>query len=206
MFSVPRHPQTSLAPKFRQMAQLNDMSDAQLVVSVARQSDGALAEIYGRHSRSVYGVARKILGDSAEAEDVTQEIFLRLWDHPERFDASRASLRTFLVIQSHGRAVDVVRARAARQRREVLDARTAPSRAYDLEREVWDHAMAERVTSAVAELPEQERIAIGLAYFEGHTYREVAQLLEEPEGTVKTWIRNGLRRMRTALVAEGVRT
>jgi RNA polymerase sigma-70 factor, ECF subfamily len=191
-------------PKTNQMAQLSDMSDAQLVVSVARQNDHALAEIYGRHSRSVFGVARKILGDSAEAEDVTQEIFLRLWNSPERFDASRASLRTFLVIQAHGRAVDVVRARAARQRREIQDARSAPAAAYDLEREVWDHAMAERVTSAVADLPDQERIAIGLAYFEGHTYREVAQLLEEPEGTVKTWIRNGLRRMRTAMLAEGV--
>jgi RNA polymerase sigma-70 factor, ECF subfamily len=188
------------------MAQLNDMSDAQLVVSVARRNDHALAEVYGRHSRSVYGVARKILGDSSEAEDVTQEIFLGLWNRPERFDASRASLRTFLVMQAHGRAVDVVRARSARLRREVHDARSTGSGAYDLEREVWDHAMAERVTNAVADLPDQERIAIGLAYFEGHTYREVAQLLEEPEGTVKTWIRNGLRRMRTALVAEGVRT
>jgi RNA polymerase sigma-70 factor (ECF subfamily) len=92
-----------------------------------------------------------------------------------------------------------VRSTTSRQQRESLDAfRTAQS-AYDLQHEVWDLAMATQVGRAMVELPEEERRPIELAYFQGHTYREVARLLEEPEGTVKSRIRNGLRRMRAAL-------
>ena len=76
---------------------------------------------------------------------------------------------------------------------------------YDMQREVWDLAVADQVSSAMGELPEEERRAIELAYFDGHTYREVAQLLDQPEGTVKSRIRNGMRRMRAVLADAGVR-
>jgi RNA polymerase sigma-70 factor, ECF subfamily len=187
------------------MQALIDLSDAQLVVLVGRYNDGALAEIYRRHGRSVYGLARKVVTDGTEAEDITQEIFLNLWRHPSSFDSARGSLRTFLLTHAHGRAVDVVRSRVARKRREENDAHNTAAVYYDLEREVWDLALSERVSGAMASLPSEERAAIELAYFEGHTYREVAQLLSQPEGTVKSRIRNGLRRMKSTLAAEGVR-
>jgi RNA polymerase sigma-70 factor (ECF subfamily) len=77
--------------------------------------------------------------------------------------------------------------------------------AYDMQQEAWDLALADHVTRAMGELPDDERRAIELAYFDGHTYREVARLLDQPEGTIKSRIRNGMRRMRTALNDAGVR-
>ena len=186
------------------MDDISQVSDAQLVTAVARFSEVALAEAYRRHGGAVYGLARRVLNNPAEAEDVTQEVFLRLWNQPERFDANRGSLRSFLLAQSHARAVDSIRSLDARRAREVRDARRTAHRAYDMDHEVWDLAVADQVARALAELPEEERRAIELAYFEGHTYVEVADLLAQPEGTVKSRIRNGMRRMRAVLVASGV--
>ncbi len=187
------------------MQPLNDLSDPQLVVAVARFRQDALAEAYRRHGTAVYALAGRVVGDLAEAEDITQEVFLRLWNHPDRFDPARGSLRSFLLTQSHSRAVDLVRSRAARARREEHDARVTATAGYDLEREVWDLTMADHVARAVADLPDDEREAIQLAYFGGHTYREVADLLSQPEGTVKSRIRNGLRRMRRGLSDAGAK-
>ena len=161
--------------------------------------------MYRRHGSAVFGLARRVTGDGTAAEDVTQEVFFRLWSQPDRFDPDRGSLRSFLLAQSHSRAVDLVRSRAARSRREEQDARTTPHAGYDLEREVWDLTVADQVARAMTSLPEEERAAIELAYYGGYTYREVATLLSQPEGTVKSRIRNGLRRMRRALVQSGVK-
>jgi RNA polymerase sigma-70 factor (ECF subfamily) len=181
------------------MQHIEEVSDAQLVTSIARYSEVALAEVYRRHGGAVYGLARRVLNDQAEAEDVAQEVFLRLWNEPDRYDSARGSLRSFLLAQSHARAVDAVRSTSSRRQRESRDALRTARGAYDLQHEVWDLAMADQVGNAMGELPEEERRAIELAYFEGHTYREVARLLQQPEGTVKSRIRNGMRRMRTAL-------
>ena len=147
----------------------------------------------------MYGLARRVLNDPAEAEDVTQEVFLRLWNEPDRYDPGRGSLRSFLLAQSHARAVDAVRSTSTRRQRESRDALRTARGTYDLQHEVWDLAMADQVGQAMGTLPAEERRAIELAYFDGHTYREVARLLQQPEGTVKSRIRNGMRRMRAAL-------
>jgi RNA polymerase sigma-70 factor (ECF subfamily) len=186
------------------MQQIEEVGDAQLVTSIARYSEVALAEVYRRHGGAVYGLARRVLNNAAEAEDVTQEVFLRLWNQPDRFDPARGSLRSFLLAQSHARAVDSVRSLSARRRRESKDARFTAAAEYDMQHEVWDLALADQVSKALAGLPEEERRAIEMAYFEGRTYVEVAQLLGQPEGTVKSRIRNGMRRMRALLVEAGV--
>jgi RNA polymerase sigma-70 factor, ECF subfamily len=187
------------------MQPIDEVSDAQLVTSVARYSEVALAEVYRRHGGAVYGLAKRVLNNAAEAEDVTQEVFLRLWNQPDRFDAARGSLRSFLLAQAHGRAVDAVRSSSSRRLREARDAMRTAEAGYDLQHEVWDLAVADQVSRAMGELPEEERRALELAYFDGHTYREVAQLLDQPEGTVKSRIRNGMRRMRAVLADAGVR-
>jgi len=187
------------------MRQIDELSDAQLVTSIARYSEVALAEAYRRHGGAVFGLARRVLQNATEAEDVAQEVFLRLWNQPDRFDPARGSLRSFLLAQAHGRAVDAIRSSNSRRARESRDAVRTAEADYDMQHEVWDLAVADQVAHAMGELPEEERRAIELAYFDGRTYREVALLLDQPEGTVKSRIRNGMRRMRAVLADAGIR-
>jgi RNA polymerase sigma-70 factor (ECF subfamily) len=187
------------------MRHIDEVSDARLVTSIARYSEVALAEVYRRHGQAVYGLARRVLQDATEAEDVTQEVFLRLWRQPDRFDPDRGSLRSFLLAQAHGRAVDAVRSSSSRRQREAREAVRTARAGYDMQHEIWDLALADQVAHAMNELSGDERQAIELAYFEGRTYREVARLLEQPEGTVKSRIRTGMHRMRAALADAGVR-
>ena len=178
---------------------LTDVSDSVLVLAIGRYRDDALAEAYRRHGGAVFALARRVLFDATRAEEVVQEVFLRLWNAPDRFDPERGTLRSFLLAQTHGRAVDVLRSETSRRNREERDARATAEAGYDLEHEVWDLAVADRVREALATLPVDERRAIELAYFGGRTYREVAAELGAPEGTVKSRIRVGLRRLREAL-------
>ena len=176
-----------------------DTSDSGLVMAIARYREDALAEAYRRHAGAVFALARRVLADLTTAEEVVQEVFLRLWTQPDKFDPDRGSLRSYLLAQTHGRAVDLLRSDTSRRRREEREARQTAEAGYDLEHEVWDLTVADKVKEVVAVLPVAERRAIELAYFGGHTYREVATLLGEPEGTVKSRIRAGLQRMRSAL-------
>lgn len=183
---------------------LQELGDAALVVAIGRYRQEALAEAYRRHAGAVFGLARRLLGDAARAEEVTQEVFLRLWDRPDRFDADRGTLRSFLLAMCHGRSVDLMRSDVARRRREDGIAKDTAEAGYDVGREVWDLALADTVRDALAGLPDQERRPIELAYFGGRTYREVAAMLGEAEGTVKSRIRSGLRKMRGTLASSGI--
>ena len=183
---------------------LHAASDAALVVAVARFREEALAEVYRRHADVAFGAACRILGDTALAQDVVQDVFVKLWNDPERFDPARGSLRAFLLSGVRSRSIDIIRAESSRRDREVRHGRLGGETDYDLELEVMDLTMAEHVRASVALLSDDERRAIELAYFGGHSYREVAEILEQPEGTVKSRIRAGLRRLRDSLVETGV--
>jgi RNA polymerase sigma-70 factor (ECF subfamily) len=183
---------------------LRDAGDAALVVAIGRWRQDALAEAYRRHAGAAFALARRLLNDRELAEEVLQEVFLRLWNQPERFDPERGSLRSYLLAQVHGRSVDLLRSESSRRRREEREARETAERGVDIEREVLDLTLAEQVKDVVAGLPTEERKAIELAYFGGHTYRQVAVLLDQPEGTVKSRIRSGLRRLREDLAEAGV--
>jgi RNA polymerase sigma-70 factor, ECF subfamily len=183
---------------------LRETSDAALVVAIGRWKEEALAEVYRRHAGAAYALARRLLNDTVLAEEVLQEVFLRLWNAPERFDSSRGSLRAYVLAQVHGRSVDLIRSESARRRREERQAREEIPAGHDIERDVIDLTVSEKVKEVVAGLPTEERKVIELAYFGGHTYRQVAVMLDTPEGTVKSRIRSGLRRLRTDLAEAGV--
>jgi RNA polymerase sigma-70 factor (ECF subfamily) len=172
-----------------------DASDADLATAIGQRDPAALQEVYRRHEGCVFALARRLLIDRSLAEEVVQEVFLRFWSTPSRFDPSRGSLRSFLLAETHGRGVDLLRAEAARHRREERDALRVVD-TIDLDREVEQLETIERVRAAVKALPTVERAAIELAYFGGHTYVEVAHLLDVPEGTIKSRIRSGLGRLR----------
>jgi RNA polymerase sigma-70 factor (ECF subfamily) len=181
-----------------------DVSDAVVVIAISRYDQQALAEAYRRHAGAVFALAQRLLAERALAEEIVQEVFLRLWNRPEVFDPDRGSLRSYLLAQCHGRAVDLLRSESSRRVREEKDARRTARAGYDVEHEVVDLAVAERVRGALDGLQLTERRAIELAYLGGHTYREVAELLDEPEGTVKSRIRSGLKKMRQSLQDVGV--
>ncbi len=168
--------------------------DVALVVRVARGDHGALAALFDRHTDALPSLAARLCG-SDHADEVAQEVFVRLWQRPELFDIDRGSLRTFLHTDPHGRAVDLLRRNGARRNRLADFAQQTPqSVAVD---DAADGGLfRDDVAGVIATLPPRERDPIVLAYFGGHTYRELAAMLKQPEGTIKSRIRAGLTRLR----------
>jgi RNA polymerase sigma-70 factor (ECF subfamily) len=179
------------------------LSDGDLIVAIGSLDESALSEVYQRHAGAVFSLASRVLVERTFAEEIVQEVFLRLWEHPGRFDGIRGSLRAFLLMETHARSVDRIRAEERRRQREQRAHRDADT-SYVLDLELRDLTVAEQIRQAVAELTDQEREAIELAYFGGKTYRQVAQLLEQPEGTIKSRIRTGLMRLRHRLLEQGI--
>ena len=173
--------------------------DGALVAAIADGHEPALAEVYRRHGPAVTGLARRLLADNALAEDVTQEVFDSLWRNAGRFDPARGKLRTMLLTQTHGKSVDVIRSRNARDRREEKAEVDSPRSGAEVDAELMALTESQQVQQALAQLPPEERTCIELAYFGGNTYRQVAVLLDQPEGTVKGRIRSGLRRLHSLL-------
>ena len=164
--------------------------------------EAALREAYRTHSPAVFGLAARVLANEGMAEDVTQDVFVRLWERPERFDPSRGTLRSFLLSMTHSRAVERVRYEEAMRRRHHTELqRPAPAPETDPAGMLTDRDSAAAVRRALGCLQPNERVPIELAYYEGLSYREVALRLEEPEGTVKYRIRTGMQKMRAALRA-----
>jgi RNA polymerase sigma-70 factor, ECF subfamily len=178
---------------------LTELDDAELVVRIGGRDEHALGEVLRRHREPTIAFARRLVADDALAEDVAQEVFLRLWQQPERYNRERGALRAFLLAQTHGRAIDRVRSDAARRRREEREVATSSNRPEAAEDAVVGRTVADEVRGALQTLPEQERRAVELAYFGGHSYREVARLLNLPEGTVKGRIRTALSKLRETL-------
>jgi RNA polymerase sigma-70 factor, ECF subfamily len=169
---------------------------------VVAGDDSALREVYDQFASFVYGLAVRVIGDALAAEDVSQEVFVSFWERPSAFDPDRGSLRTWLGTLTHRRAVDHVRREEARRRWAERDAsRVVP--APDVDELATALVAAERVREALAELPADQQEAIQLAYFGGRTYRQVADELGIPEGTAKSRLRLGLRRIAVALETEG---
>lgn len=170
-------------------------SDAQLVDRIGERDPTALTELYRRYGHLVRGSALRICGPD-EAEDVTQEVFLRLWRRPDAYDVRRGSLRTYLHMQARSHAIGVIRRDLSRGRRERVVSRDGQPPHLDVADAVIGQVRVEAVRRRLACLPSSQRQAIVLAFFGQLSYREVARLLDVPEGTVKSRIRAGLTALR----------
>ncbi|MGH9027470.1 MAG: sigma-70 family RNA polymerase sigma factor [Acidimicrobiia bacterium] len=172
--------------------------DVTLAARLVTGDQNALGDAYDQYSSFVFGLARRVTADPRAAEDVTQEVFVALWERPQAYDPTRGSLRTWLATLAHRRAVDVVRREEARRRRTEREA-ARPTSVPNVEESALALVAAEHVRAAVEALPPDQRRAIELAYFGGKTYREVAEVLGIPEGTAKSRLRLGLRRIADTL-------
>jgi RNA polymerase sigma-70 factor (ECF subfamily) len=177
-------------------SEAGNVDDAALAAAVATRDQAGLEKVFERYGGAVRSIALRVLRNEALAEDTVQEVFVAFWNAPDRFDPGRGSLRTFLLTLAHRRAVDIVRSEQARFNREEKVRDDVPP---SIDEEVWSRTVSAEVREAVAALSEGEREAISLAYFGGLTYVEVAERLGLPEGTVKSRIRSGMRRLGTML-------
>ncbi|MBO0823768.1 MAG: sigma-70 family RNA polymerase sigma factor [Actinobacteria bacterium] len=178
--------------------------DALLVERIRAGDDQALGAIYDQHAGLVYGLARRVARDEQLARDITQEVFTYLWEMPDRVDLTRGSLRTFLAVLAHRRAVDEVRRHRTRFRAETASAlpemEDGPeTRVVDAAAQTW---RKKHLAALLDMLPEAQRTAVQLAYYDGLTYVQVAKALGIPEGTAKTRLRSALARLRTLLTDE----
>ena len=171
-----------------------------LLHRVARGDTPAFETLYDRVVGTVYGVIRRVLRDPAQSEEVTQEVMVEVWRTATRFDRTRGSASTWIHTMAHRRAIDRVRATQSSHDRDERIGRRDQVAPYDV---VVDQVEArleqEQVRKCLDGLTELQRQSVTLAYYGGYTYREVAEVLDTPLGTVKTRLRDGLIRMRDCL-------
>jgi RNA polymerase sigma-70 factor, ECF subfamily len=175
--------------------------DATLVSSILRQDVNAFEQLYDRHSRIVYSLVLRILQQAATAEEVVQDVFLQLWRNAAAYDSDRGPFVPWLLTLARNRALDHLRLKSERQRRreDQTDELPPVASAPEYEKELDERRRVERVRSLMGSLQPQQKRAIELAYFEGLSHTEIAEKLKEPLGTVKSWIRNGLLRLKEGL-------
>jgi RNA polymerase sigma-70 factor (ECF subfamily) len=174
--------------------------DVRLRDALIAGSEQGLAEVYDTYGPVVYGMALQMTRDRGAAEDIAQEVFVDLWRRPERFDPHRAPLGGWLCMIARRRGIDWVRRHRTQENARVAATLPAPR---PVEEDVLASAAYRQVRQAVADLPGTHRQAILLAYYDGLTYREVAQALDIPEGTAKWRLRSALHRIGEQLRAEG---
>ena len=176
-----------------------ESSGSLLTARLAAGDDRALAEAFDELAPAVHAAALQVLGDPA-AQDVVQDVFVDLWCHPERYDETLGSLRTYLCLYARHRALDVVRSDLRRAGREVRHARQLPvPRQQSPGEQIADEDAASTVRAAVRRLPPVQRQVVELAYFGGLSYRDVARQMGIPEGTAKSRVRLALAKLETVL-------
>lgn len=182
-------------------------SDAELVQRIADADGAALSQLYQRFGRPCYSLARRICADERLAEGVVQEVFLTLWRDPSRFDSSRGDFATRLLTLIHHRAVDAVRREDPIHRRMVAAPEAAedwsPTPVPGADQTAMARIPAGQVRAALHRLPIEQRQALALAYFGGHTQHEIAVLTGAPLGTVKSRIFTAVLRLRLLLTDHG---
>ena len=188
-------------------AAYRDLDDEELMQRLAYQDMSAFRALYSRYGNLVYSVALRVVRDPQVAEDMSQEIFLRLWRKPESYAATRGKFGTWLTSVTRNRAIDEIRSRNRRYRHETAspeeqerDFAGPENDDPALRAEVSDQRSLIRI--ALQSLPKEQRETVELAYFGGLTQQEIAERLHQPLGTVKTRIRLGMQKLRAALTLQ----
>ena len=171
--------------------------DAELLTRVQHGDERAMAVLFDRYSKIVYSVALRVLRDTASAEDVMQEIFMQIWRNPNSFVAAKGSLGGWLAVVSRNRSIDTLRRKRPSEQVEEMNLASSTNLADEAERSI----LMERARAAVLLLPVEQRKTLEMAFFDGLTHSEIAEMTGDPLGTVKTRIRSGLLTLRKAFQA-----
>lgn len=187
---------------YREMGIVNtlppsDQDDSTLLALVQRGDEQAMGSLFDRYSKVVYSVALRVLRDPAAAEDVLQEVFMQIWRSPDGFVATRGSLGGWLAVVSRNRSIDTLRRK--RPTESVDDLALASN--YNLANEAERAMMIERARGVIQQLPMEQRKTLEMAFFDGLTHSEIAEMTGDPLGTVKTRIRSALSTLRKAFTA-----
>lgn len=180
-------------------AEVSQVSDVALLQAIARGDEASLARLYDQYRVILFGLLVRILNSREEAEDVLQEVFLQVWRRAGDYDEQRGKPFTWLVTLTRSRAIDRLRVLGARQRLATAAAQDQPAEASDALKETVRSEQKDIVRQALAELPEEQRRTLLLAYFEGLTQTEIAAKLNAPLGTVKTRMRSAMSKLRETL-------
>jgi RNA polymerase sigma-70 factor (ECF subfamily) len=176
------------------MPQPSTGDDGTLLARVQSGDEQAMASLYDRYSRVVYSVALRVLREPAASEDVLQEVFMQIWRNPSSFTAARGSLGGWLSIVARNRSIDTLRRK--RPTVDVEDIALASS--FNLADDAERNLLAERARSVIVQLPREQRKTLEMAFFDGLTHSEIAEITGDPLGTVKTRIRSALLTLRKA--------
>lgn len=175
-------------------------SEDELLIAVSRGDETSFSLLYDRMAALVHGVVRKVLRDPAQSEEVAQEVFVEVWRTATRFESERGSVKTWVLTMAHRRAIDRVRSeQASRDRTERVGHRDRVRPFDQVSEDVETRFEHQQVRTALDQLTDLQREAVELAFYGGYTYREVAELLDVPLGTIKTRMRDGLIRLRDAM-------
>ncbi len=195
--NAPRpNPDEGLPRSFARETNLTPVADDSFLLGrIQRGDEGAVATLYDRYSKVVYSVALRVLRDPAAAEDVLQDIFMQIWRKPDSFISTRGSLAGWLAVIARNRSIDSLR---RRKPQDSVD-EVVLSSSFNLAEESERNIMMERARSVMTGLPAEQRKVLEMAFFDGLTHSEIAELTGDPLGTVKTRIRAGLLVLRKAM-------
>src|ERR671932_2582575 len=180
------------------------LADEDLISLIEAGDAEAFSTLYERHSRAVYSLAYRMVGEKQAAEDLAQDAFIKVWRNAASYRAERGSVRTWILSIVHNRGIDQLRSTASRRRtQEKIEAsapRSQPSEAFA---QSWRNSQREQVREALKTLPSEQLKILELAYFSGYTHVEIAELLSLPLGTVKGRMRLGLKKIRDFFESRG---
>ena len=197
MSEFPSNPKPSDNRTWNSDTEIGPVDETVMLTRIGERDENAMEAIFRRYSGPVYSVALRVLRDSGQAEDILQEVFLQLWRRPAAFIENRGSLGAWLVVIARNRAIDLLRRRKPSDSVDDVVLASPVNVADEAER----NTMMQRVRGVIANLPEQQRTTLELAYFEGLSHTEIASRTGEPLGTVKTRIRQALITLRKAFEA-----